>query len=612
MKNVMNTWVVVSVTLLLGCSVGEAATRYGKVFFNGQITYSNSPVRLQNNGFGCEDEDVAFTFRETATPDNVELRRQDASTPDGQASILLQTQIVDVCSESGQATFQYTHSHSPEQTDSVVVISPGQFTLQFDLGSPGIESMEITYSVLEAESSGAEDRLINLVGGQITFIADGTFGQISRNDTLANIAVAGGPILDVEGIGPIDDSSNRLRDAAAALNAACESESATGVFLATCNEIASADRTSEQDAQIARAFDPHELAAMPGASSEGGRIQTANVGSRIAALRGGATGLSLDGIALAFNGNTFDSSWLPSSISEKMAKEGGGSSLLDERLGVFVNGTISIGDRSQRGKEVGFDFDSWGVTSGIDYRFDSGLITGLALGYSNLDVDLDEDGGTMDADTFSVQLYGTYGITDDFYVDLTLGHSSSDFDQKRVVDLSGIGSLTRSIARGSTDARQYSTSVALNYRLPRIKAWSITPYGQFYYARNEVDAFDEIGSPFALSFPDQEFYTRTFTGGLRATRAFSFERGVLSPFADASFSHEGGNDGFALSPTLVETGAFGPTVEISDPDRNFGRLDLGMSWVFLTGNQLFLSYSALVGENDTTRHSLYFGARFEF
>jgi len=53
-------------------------------------------------------------------------------------------------------------------------------------------------------------------------------------------------------------------------------------------------------------------------------------------------------------------------------------------------------------------------------------------------------------------------------------------------------------------------------------------------------------------------------------------------------------------------------VEINDPDRNFARVDLGLSWVFLSGQQLFVSYSTLLAESDTTRHSIFFGFRGEF
>ncbi|PKL96544.1 MAG: hypothetical protein CVV18_01355, partial [Gammaproteobacteria bacterium HGW-Gammaproteobacteria-8] len=95
-------------------------------------------------------------------------------------------------------------------------------------------------------------------------------------------------------------------------------------------------------------------------------------------------------------------------------------------------------------------------------------------------------------------------------------------------------------------------------------------------------------------------------------RAISFERGVLSPYIDASYRHESGNDGYMLRPRVVGAGAFGPTVEINDPDRNFARVDLGLSWVFLSGQQLFVSYSTLLAESDTTRHSIFFGFRGEF
>src|SRR6056297_1769501 len=591
--------------LLIVAGHSSAGTSSGWVLRTGEVVMSSGGQSVNATSFNCGDEELAFGFSETVTPEQLEFSRREG----GSGSVSVQLSITQVCAE-GQATFEYSHVAQEGTIGEDIDIDPVQTSITANLVVQDLDARPFEYQVRDVQNPGDADKVFLLQAGRITFVVDGAFGQAARSETLATITVVEGPPLDTDD--PVLQEDERTRDAAVAFNNACEDVPENTQLAELCGAAADSD-TVEADIQIAEAFDPHELSAAPGAVSEGGRIQAANVGGRLAALRGGATGVSLSGIALAYNGNIVDSSWLPlDQVDDMESGSGGGSSLLNERLGFFVNGEISLGDRDRRGKEFGFDFDSWGLTSGIDYRFDNGFIGGISLGYSRYDADLDDDGGSLEADTVTLQGYGTYNFTDDLYLDATLGYSSSDLDQDRAIDLTGIGTFGRSVARGSTDADQYSTSLALNYRLPIESTWSLTSYGQFFYAVNEIDGFEERGSFLALRFPDQEFFTRSYSGGLRASKAISFADGILSPFIDVAYTHEGGNDGYAFRPAFVDGPLLDLEVEISSPDRNFGRLDAGASWVFLSGQQLFFSYSALVGESDTTRHAFYLGARFEF
>ena len=601
--------------LAAGFSNAEAGTRFGQVLKSGEIIVSGTGASTAATALSCDDEQLLFTFVETVSPDSIALRRLDAGTPEGIEMLSIEVTIAQVCAPSGQATFSYRHTAERGTIGQDIDINPTAPVLSLRLSPSASATTKVAYAVRarSAETSD-QDKGFQLRAAQLSFFAGDVFGQAGRNEVLAEISISESPPLKPGLIPDGGDDNGRASAARDAFNDACLDPSAEGsVFLDICREVQNVE-DEELARRVAEAFDAHEIAALTAASSEAGRIQARNITSRMAALRRGENQVSLNGIALAYNGNLFDASWLPVSMSGLSldGTSGGGSTLLNERLGVFVNGDVSLGERDQRGKEVAFDFDSWGLTAGMDYRFVNGMIAGLALGYTSYQADIKADGGKVDSAAVTVQGYGTYSFTDDFYVDVTLGYSSADVDQERVVDLTGLAGFGRSVARGSTDATQFSTSLALNYRLPLQRAWDITAYGQFYYAYNDIDSFVERGSPFAVEFPDQSFATRTLTAGFRGSRAISLSRGILVPFVDAAFSHEGGNDGFVLSPRLVETGALAPRIEISDPDRNYGRLDLGASWVFLSGNQLFFSYGLLLGESDTSLHTLNFGARFEF
>lgn len=596
---------LVVATLLATSGLATAKTLRGAVLASGQVLSASAGTLACGGG-----QDLVFTFTETVAPTDPSVERRSLSSDSTQLTV-----VIDEVCEPGQASFEYEHRSvsGGGEIGIDIAIEPQSPRLLLAIETGASQTLQVVYQALDVDAPGDSDKRFELVGTRISFIAGQVLGDASRDVTLATIMLLenAGPPLPPDRIPGSDDL---IFDAGNAFNDACATALPGSSFAAACATIASTELTDEQIRQVARAFDAHELAAIPVASSEGGRIQSVNVAKRINELRSGAGGVSVSGIALAFNGERIDSSWLPLSAVDEASTTGtgGGSSLLSERLGFFVNGEISFGDRDRRGKEAGFDFDSWGLTTGLDYRIDSGSFVGISIGYSEYDADLDQDGGSTDAETITIQGYGSYSISDDFYLDATLAYSTTDVSQRRVVDLSGIGDLTRTIARGSTDARQYAASLTANYRLPLETRWSITPYAELQYAWNDIDGFSESGSPFALSFEDQDFSSKTLGLGFRATRAINFSRGVLSPFVDGSYRYENGNDGYLLRPRVVEATGFGPDIEINNPDRHFGRLDAGLSWVFLSGQQLFVSYSTLLAESDTTRHSIFFGFRGEF
>ncbi|TVQ32526.1 MAG: autotransporter outer membrane beta-barrel domain-containing protein [Wenzhouxiangella sp.] len=585
-----------------------ARTVTGAVFDSGRIQISSGMAGLASSA-SCEDG-LLFTFTESAAPDPLALSRRDESARSG--VIQLEVRINSVCEHvaGGQASFQYKHrSLNGGTIGEDLLISTLAVGLVLPLEPGQSDSRIISY---QAGGSSPSDHEFALLGDEISFFGGDSFGSASQERVLARIQVTGARFVDPEAPILQEPGRERERDAIVRLEQACLSEDASASLRETCAQLAGAE--GERLLQVARAFDPHEITVVPGAATELGQIQTSNVSGRLSALRGGATGMSLEGLSLSYNGRRFDSGLLPASLVRRMDESGTESTLFSQRWGVFVNGDISIGTRDERGKEVGFDFDSWGLTSGVDYRFNGGHVAGLALGYSAYSADLDDDGGGLDSDTWALQAYGSFNVSDAFYIDLTLGRGWMDFDQDRVIDMSGIGNLTRNEARGSTSGTQWTASAAFNYRIQLDGAWQITPYGQFRYAYSEIDAFSESSvSPFALNFPEQTIVSRIYTAGARVSRAVNLSRSVMVPFLDLAYEHESGNDGYLLQPTLVTSpGVLGPVIEISDPDRHVARADLGASWVFVGGMQMFVSYSALLFDRDMTRHTVYAGARWAF
>ena len=89
----------------------------------------------------------------------------------------------------------------------------------------------------------------------------------------------------------------------------------------------------------------------------------------------------------------------------------------------------------------------------------------------------------------------------------------------------------------------------------------------------------------------------------------------MLPFANLTWQHEAGLGGYSIQPSLSGTDILGPTVEINDPDRNVGRLDLGFSadGYLASGQSVLRSLQRpAVRQVTRTENALFFGARREF
>ncbi len=54
-----------------------------------------------------------------------------------------------------------------------------------------------------------------------------------------------------------------------------------------------------------------------------------------------------------------------------------------------MDGRINYGDKDQTQNQAGFDFDTIGITGGVDYRIRDNFVVGAALGYSQIETDFD-------------------------------------------------------------------------------------------------------------------------------------------------------------------------------------------------------------------------------
>jgi outer membrane autotransporter protein len=383
--------------------------------------------------------------------------------------------------------------------------------------------------------------------------------------------------------------------------------------------------TVQQEASVSLAQVTSDQASAPvNASQTSIQAQGRNIASRITALRMGATGFSSNRLTVNLNGESVPASALAQELWGKLLAANGGAAGSDQalelgRLGVFINGSISLGDKDRTDNVEGFDFTTKGITIGADYRFTDRLVAGLAAGYVTTDTDLDSNGGDLDTDGYSLSLYGTFYRDEGLYLDGILTYGRNDYDQRRRIIYNIDEVSVNQTAKSSFDGHQWSAALGGGYSFNR-GALNFGPTLRLEYVKADVDGYQERmsdpeadGGGWAARIGDQEAKSFTSQLGGEVSYAMSQSWGVLIPQAHFEWVHEfkDGDEvvtGFFVQDPSQTTFA----LDTDSPDSNYFNLRLGVSAQFAKGRSGYFYYRKLLGYDNIDVNAFSAGLRLEF
>ncbi len=384
--------------------------------------------------------------------------------------------------------------------------------------------------------------------------------------------------------------------------------------------------TEEELGAIVQTVANEELAATRSMATELSAGQASVAFSRLQAVRGGALfGAYGNGVGL---GQALAESDPRAQLSDHTG--GGAGDSMVGAWGVFANVNYSTGERDGTDSENEFDYDSYGITVGADYRLSNHTILGGLVSYETLDSDFDDNsnfstspsstpGGNIDADSWGIGLYGTHYI-DQFYVDGLIGYTSTDYDIDRRILLplgpapgGGAGAVaTDRTARASTDADSLTLSVGGGMDL-NSGALNYGPFARLTYQDTEVDGYNESGAQgLNLTVEDQDWDSLTLALGGQISRASSQDWGVLTPYARLAWLHEFEDDAETMRAFYTVDPQQNELIAITDdPDEDYFELNLGLSAVMRDGVQAFFDYQTLLSHRYIDDHSFTVGVRLE-
>jgi outer membrane lipase/esterase len=308
--------------------------------------------------------------------------------------------------------------------------------------------------------------------------------------------------------------------------------------------------------------------------------------------------------------------------ADQLKRDAGGGASSDGdfgRLGTFFNLKYRGGDEDSTRNQAGFDFKGWGVNAGADYRFNDNAVAGIALSYSDDDIDYDAGRGDMSSEMWGISAYGSYYMDSGLFLDGLIGYNGSDYKLNRRIVYSVNSNSANQTAKSSPEGDMLSFSIGGGYAMP-FDAFTFTPLARIDYLRNEVDSFHEtmsntaaVGGSMSMAIDSATYKSFTSHVGAQISRAFSYSGGVILPQIRLDWIHEFENDQKQVGARFINDINNTPFfVLTNNPDRDYFDLGLSVSAQFAHGRSAFLEYDTLLGFENVNYHAVNAGVRLEF
>lgn len=481
-------------------------------------------------------------------------------------------------------------------------------------------------------------KLVNADGVELTFSkqkpgtegADGTAAYQIYSEKPIEGADSGIYVLTIEGFGPKEQIAKltagdpNTSETGSLIANSCINKTGTKAFQEACTSIAQGAVLDPGGTIQALDSVTAKQATAPLSTSRASMgSQRQNVASRLVALRGGVSGISFRGLTLhernpgLNQGVAVDGS----NILTGGAASADGTILQNERFGIFVNGNFSKGDRDQTVNEPGYKFDSYSVTGGLDYRFTDSFVAGIGLGLDGSTTNIDNRGGKLSADGYTLNFFASFFPGNSFYLDGILTFGRNDYDQKRNINyiIDDTNGTVNQTASADYKGHYWSGSIGTGYNFAMGSA-TLTPTARLDYTSASVDGYTETmsdpdgpGAAWATKMDNFDQDAMNSYLGVSLANAFSTKQGVLVPKLELGWVHEFKDDAAVVNGTYVQDtsgGVFLIAGDKRDPDYYIGTA--GITAQFSGGVAGYIQYSKVFGYRDLTVDNVGAGVRVSF
>lgn len=273
-------------------------------------------------------------------------------------------------------------------------------------------------------------------------------------------------------------------------------------------------------------------------------------------------------------------------------------------FGLYANAGGTFGKVDRTSNSNGYDVFTRNFNSGVDYKINDMTVTGMLFGYTSTAVDVADNGGNFNADTFRFSPFISLSPTENTYIDIAAGYASHDNTSKRNC------LLCTSTADASFRTDEFNILTGLGYT-HNFDAWSLRGYGQASTIYMDIGGYSETGSSATglLTLPNQYVLSITSTFGAELSYAWSFPFGVLIPRVSAEWVREYANDQRSIIAQLQNGGT--SVIQTTTAQQDWGNAAAGLQMVLPNGVSAMLNFQSLI-MSGAVNHSIEGGLRVEF
>ena len=288
-------------------------------------------------------------------------------------------------------------------------------------------------------------------------------------------------------------------------------------------------------------------------------------------------------------------------------------------LGFFASGLVESLNREISTFQDGYKSMILGLSVGMDYRFSKKIVGGLVGNFSNTDGDF-RGGGTFSTNSFGGLAFAQILPTDKTFIQITAGYTRNNYLVARLataqVTSLAIGNdrIVNSLASSNSNGDVANVGLLTGYD-HSIGRFLIGPRVGVNYSQTHIGNYTENGGGgIGLQYNDQYIHSLQSTVGIQGATTYSTGFGILVHQVNADYIHEFANSQRHIGVQLTEDQRANPTrfaFQNEVPVRNYFNLGTGLVAVLPNGWQPFVSFRAMVGNNQFNNYAGTFGLRIE-
>jgi len=198
----------------------------------------------------------------------------------------------------------------------------------------------------------------------------------------------------------------------------------------------------------------------------------------------------------------------------------------------WAAGSIRSGNQDANGGAASFDFETDGLSLGIDKRLSNSWVIGAGAGYGKDESRVGNNGTRNEGEAYTFAVYSSYHPDQTWYVDGLVGYQWIDYNLRRYVTVNG------NTVFGQRDATQWFASVTVGGDFHNDR-WNWSPYARWNVARATLDAYTESGDAiYALDYAEMDVDTNTLSLGLRTSYDADVSWGTFAPQVRVEYQHD--------------------------------------------------------------------------